>query len=598
MSSSAVPAEAKLCEHKSVEYDQSQGASFCIDCGIVLEENTIVSEVTFGESSTGAAMVYGSLVRAGQTRANMGGIGRRGNGQESREQTIYRARLRLQAIATALNLSQHYVDSAVRYYTLALSHGFTKGRRSANVAASCLYIVCRTEKSSQMLIDFADVLEVNVFKIGTTFLKLVRLLNLNLPIVDPSFYVSRFASMLEFGEKTQAVAVDALRLIQRMDRDWMKIGRRPSGICGACLLIAARMHNFRRSMKEVVHIVKIGEDTLRKRLNEFKATPSGDLTVDEFRNIWLDESMDPPAFTRARLKARKEKDSKALGDDNADYNEEYDEETNAKESQMADEMNKIVQDARAKFLDYKLPEDTFDVEVSNWTDMDDDEVNAMILNEEEVGAKAEVWMKENQEFLEERERKRKEAENDPTSAASRKKKKNYSGQKKSKPQELQPGATASESAKNLLNMKKLSKKINYNVLDSLFDPDAPRPVIEPGQISFIPTASHMATPAASEADLDADKDRGDESTLVVREVVEEPGDEDVSGKPALSTTKDGIATSKAAGNEDEEDEYEEDDEEADETTLGAQAAALGYSINNEDYIDDAYGDYNDMDDDF
>ncbi|KAJ1914017.1 transcription factor TFIIIB subunit brf1 [Mycoemilia scoparia] len=587
MSSSAVPAEAKLCEHKCVEYDQSQGASFCIDCGKVLEENTIVSEVTFGESSTGAAMVYGSLVRTGQTRANMCGVGLRGNGQGSRQQTIYRAKLKLQSIATALNLSQHYVDLAVRYYTLALGHGFTKGRRSANVAASCLYIVCRTEKSSQMLIDFADVLEVNVFKIGTTFLKLVRLLNLNLPIVDPSFYVSRFASMLELGEKTQAVAVDALRLIQRMDRDWMKIGRRPSGICGACLLIAARMHNFRRSLKDVVHIVKVGEETLRKRLSEFKATPSGGLTVDEFRNIWLDESMDPPAFTLARLKTRKEKSSKALGDDIADYDKKGNEETNAKESQMADEVSKIVQDARAKFLDYKLPEDTFDVEVSNWADMDDDdddEVNAMILDEEEVGAKTEVWMKENQEFLEERERKRKEAENDPTSATSRRRKTNCSGQKKSKPQRLQPGATASESTKNLLNMKKLSKKINYNVLDSLFDPDAPRPVIEPGQISFIPAASHMEMSAASEADLDANKDMCDEDALMVREVVEEPGDEDVSGNPALRTTKDGIDPSKTAGNEDE---YEDDD---DESTLDAQTAVLGY-------IGDAYGDYNDTDDD-
>jgi len=39
---------------------------------------------------------------------------------------------------------------------------------------------------------------------------------------------------LEFGEETPKVAADAMRLVQRMDRDWMQTGRRPAGICGAC----------------------------------------------------------------------------------------------------------------------------------------------------------------------------------------------------------------------------------------------------------------------------------------------------------------------------------------------------------------------------
>ena len=196
-----------------------------------------MSEVTFGETSAGAAMVYGSLIRAGQTRANMPGMSRRGTGQESREQTLANARRRLQALATALGLSQHFVDTAHRYFNLALNIGFTRGRRSTNVAAACMYIVCRLEKTSQMLIDFSDILQTNVFKLGGTFVKLVRSLNLTLPLVDPSLYISRFASMLEFGEKTQEVALDALRLVQRMDRDWLRTGRRPAGICGACKLL-------------------------------------------------------------------------------------------------------------------------------------------------------------------------------------------------------------------------------------------------------------------------------------------------------------------------------------------------------------------------
>ena len=83
-----------------------------------------------------------------------------------------------------------------------------------------------------------------------------------------------------------------------MGRDWMQIGRRPSGICGACLLLAARMNNFRRSIEEIVQVVKIADVTLQKRLAEFKETASGSLTVSDFRTIWLDETADPPAYSQ------------------------------------------------------------------------------------------------------------------------------------------------------------------------------------------------------------------------------------------------------------------------------------------------------------
>jgi transcription factor IIIB subunit 2 len=103
------------------------------------------------------------------------------------------------------------------------------------------------------------------------------------------------------------VAVDAVRIVQRFDRDWMTRGRRPAGICGAALLLAARMNNFRRSVEEIVQVVKIADTTLKKRLEEFKSSPSGALTLADFRNVWLEEEMDPPAFTRGREREETEK---------------------------------------------------------------------------------------------------------------------------------------------------------------------------------------------------------------------------------------------------------------------------------------------------
>jgi len=51
--------------------------------------------------------------------------------------------------------------------------------------------------------------------------------------VDPCLYIQRFAHNLQFGDKTRKVEDTALRLVQRMKKDWIHWGRRPTGICGA-----------------------------------------------------------------------------------------------------------------------------------------------------------------------------------------------------------------------------------------------------------------------------------------------------------------------------------------------------------------------------
>jgi transcription factor IIIB subunit 2 len=53
------------CGGTVIEYDQAAGNGFCVQCGTVVEENTIVNEVAFGEASNGAAIVQGSFVGQG-----------------------------------------------------------------------------------------------------------------------------------------------------------------------------------------------------------------------------------------------------------------------------------------------------------------------------------------------------------------------------------------------------------------------------------------------------------------------------------------------------------------------------------------------------
>jgi len=246
-------------------------------------ESNIVNEVAFSETKAGTSTVVGQFVSAlgasGPTLAQRGlGGGARFSHPSSREITMQKGKHRIQALAAALKLTQHHVEAAQRLFALAVNHNFIQGRKTSSVVAACLYIVCRREKTAHMLIDFSDALHTNVFVLGATFLRLMRTLKLRpLPVVDPSLYIHRFASKLELGDKTHLVITTALRLVASMKRDWMQVGRRPSGICGACLLLSARLHGFRRSQREIINVVKICDVTLRKRLDEFEVTPAGNI---------------------------------------------------------------------------------------------------------------------------------------------------------------------------------------------------------------------------------------------------------------------------------------------------------------------------------
>ena len=224
----------------------------------------------------------------------------------------------MQGFAHEHRIPESVVNSAVQIFKLAAMNNFIQGRRINTVAAVCLYTAARKQRPCRvMLIDFADSCEVNVFKLGHTFKALHKKISLSaeglMPVL-PEDLIYRFATKLEFDQETTKVAETAVRLVQRMSLDWISMGRRPSGICGACLIMAARMHNFRRTVKEVVYVVKVTTATIQKRLDEFKITASSELTVEEFlTNQFLESTHDPPSFYRgtdawkAKQKKRKRK---------------------------------------------------------------------------------------------------------------------------------------------------------------------------------------------------------------------------------------------------------------------------------------------------
>jgi len=292
------------CGSSDIEQHEASGASICTECGVVVEENAIVSSVEFVEGAGGSSSMVGQFVSASSTKAYGSGGGRNGRygfSRDSRETTLANGRRRIQDVACRMRLGHHFIDAAHRLFTIAVERNFCQGRRTLHVVAACLYIACRQERSQHMLIDFSDALEVNVYTLGNCFLKFRRLLGLKLEIIDPALYVYRFAAHLDLDEKANAVALTALRIVGRMKRDWIVAGRRPAGICAAALLIAARAHGFSRGKEDVTKILRVCGMTVTHRVREFGLTSSANLTLEQFSTTDIEHEADPPVYSRNKL---------------------------------------------------------------------------------------------------------------------------------------------------------------------------------------------------------------------------------------------------------------------------------------------------------
>eukprot|EP00614_Pseudopedinella_elastica_P006119 CAMPEP_0172600074 /NCGR_PEP_ID=MMETSP1068-20121228/20205_1 /TAXON_ID=35684 /ORGANISM="Pseudopedinella elastica, Strain CCMP716" /LENGTH=686 /DNA_ID=CAMNT_0013400563 /DNA_START=23 /DNA_END=2083 /DNA_ORIENTATION=- len=304
--------KCKTCGGEDIEVDETRGDAVCVACGTVCEESTIVSAIEFNETG-GSASVIGQFVSDTSSKPYPGSMhasvrSRYGFMRNSRETTLAKGKASITEVASRLRLQNHYVESAHRLFAFAVQKNFVQGRKTMHVVAVCLYIKCREDKSPHMLIDFSDALSVNVFTLGSCFLKFCRLLNIETPLIDPSLYIHRFAGRMDLGSKTQLVAQAALRIVARMKRDWIQTGRRPSGICAAALLIAARTNGFPRTQAEIVKVMRVCGMTVRTRLEEFESTPAAQLTLGELREAEADPTtqpmleleMDPPAFAKGR----------------------------------------------------------------------------------------------------------------------------------------------------------------------------------------------------------------------------------------------------------------------------------------------------------
>jgi transcription factor IIIB subunit 2 len=251
-----------------------------------------------------------------------------------------------------------------------------------------------------------------------------------------------------------------------MNRDWIQTGRRPAGLCGAALMMAARLHGFNRTVDDIVDVVRIGDKTLLMRIREFTNTPSSELTPSQFLTMDTSVNTLPPCMRnheelkeedidskspkkkKRRKSTKNEPEKKKRRAETYHENEESsntkpksliasilaDEDTNAIDAiEITNDMNKILSKPENWLDPTKTDSDLYDKPIEpiiteqpallfdtkiedkdiknkddeeNLSDIDDEEIDCYILKPEEREIKEKLWYMMNKDYLAEAEEKK------------------------------------------------------------------------------------------------------------------------------------------------------------------------------------------------
>lgn len=277
--------------------DKDTGEMVCKKCGYVLTGDQVDlskdwrafdSDSFSDKARTGAAMLHSKLNKGVSTMIERGGRDARGNklSPETREQ-MYRlirwhkrtavsnsvqrnlsiALTELRRMAQYLNIPNSLVEQAAVLYRKTVEKELIRGRLIEAVVAAVLYAVCRKANIPRTLNEMAEASGLTKKDIGRNYRYLVRELNMNVPLTNPIYYISRFASELNLSGEVQE---EARRILNEAMKSGLISGRGPTGVAAASVYIAALLKNEKRTQKQVANIAGVTEVTIRNRYRELK----------------------------------------------------------------------------------------------------------------------------------------------------------------------------------------------------------------------------------------------------------------------------------------------------------------------------------------
>ena len=359
------------CNSKNLIFNYKLNSTLCENCGKIINENLFFNENYFTE-----------LNKLSYNNNNKFNNFLLSNQIFNREKKIKNLFLN---IINILKLPNFLLEISMKYYKLCLNKNFSKGIKSKILCCVILYSICRLNNINILLIEFSNIIKINLFKLGTIYIKFIKLFDLNIPLLDSSLILKKLISKFKNfnSNEIQQINQIAFKILQCMKKNWLIEGRNPNGICAACIFISLKLNNFKTD--DVCKIINISKKTINLRINEFKQSKFALLSKDELLNINLDnyEENNPPSFIKNRENDFKENNNNKLN--SLDFKKE--------DSNL---LTNYKSDVNIDKNDIKINNNNND---ENLSDLNDDEINDYLVNEDEYKIKKSLWEEKNKDWM-------------------------------------------------------------------------------------------------------------------------------------------------------------------------------------------------------
>lgn len=188
------------------------------------------------------------------------------------ERNFWEAKPKLKMLCSKLNIPEYISESAWKIYSVVAKKKLTMGRSINGFIAGALYAAIRVHNFPRLLDEVCELSLTPRRTVHRSIAMIIRKvlpeLNLKYQPIKAETLIFRFANNLHLPMQIQKNAINILK--QASLNGLNRTGKDPKGLAAACIYIAAKDGDMRKTQSTVADIAKITEVTLRSRAKQIK----------------------------------------------------------------------------------------------------------------------------------------------------------------------------------------------------------------------------------------------------------------------------------------------------------------------------------------
>ncbi len=190
------------------------------------------------------------------------------SGEEDR--SIAEASSVINRVSAQAGLPKPCIDEALKVFSDIVGKGLLRGRSVEVVAAACLYLACRNNRTPRSAEELGRYVGIDGGRVMEAVKFVMSSLRIKVKLSDPIDYVRVLGSKLGVDWDVIAEAINILRRARSVGRNSVA-GKNPIGIAAAAIYMAAMAKGKGLTMKDIARAVGVSRATIRERYRELKA---------------------------------------------------------------------------------------------------------------------------------------------------------------------------------------------------------------------------------------------------------------------------------------------------------------------------------------